>query len=51
MLQAAIDAEVTAFVASHDGRREEAGRRLALRNGSFPAREILTGRFGMFQPP
>lgn len=43
MLQAAIDAEVAAFVAAHDDRRDEAGRRLVVRNGSLPAREILSG--------
>lgn len=43
MLQTAIDAEVTAFVAAHDDRRDDAGRRVVVRNGSLPAREILTG--------
>lgn len=43
MLQAAIDAEVDAFVDDHQGRRDESGRRLVVRNGSLPAREILSG--------
>lgn len=43
MLQAAIDAEVEAFVATHADRRDEAGRRLVVRNGRLPAREVLTG--------
>jgi transposase-like protein len=43
MLQTAIDAEVAAFVWAHDDRRDDAGRRLVVRNGSLPAREILTG--------
>ncbi len=43
MLQAAIDAEVAMFVAAHDDRRDEAGRRLVVKNGSLPSREILTG--------
>lgn len=43
MLQTAIDAEVAAFVSAHDDRRDDAGRRLVVRNGSLPAREILTG--------
>lgn len=43
MLQAAIDAEVSTFVAAHEGRRDEAGRRLVVKNGSLPSREILTG--------
>jgi transposase-like protein len=43
MLQAAIDAEVDAFIETHQDRRDEQGRRLVVRNGSLPAREILTG--------
>ena len=43
MLQEAIDAEVTAFLETHQDRRDERGRRLVVRNGSLPAREILTG--------
>ena len=43
MLQAAIDAEVDDFLAKHSGRRDEQGRRLVVRNGSLPEREILTG--------
>ncbi len=43
MLQAAIDAEVDAFIDQHAIRRDEQGRRLVVRNGSLPAREILTG--------
>ena len=43
MLQAAIDAEVDAFIETHQHRRDEAGRRLVVKNGSLPAREILTG--------
>lgn len=43
MLQSAIDAEVDAFIALHDHRRDERGRRLVVRNGSLPEREILTG--------
>ena len=43
MLQSAIDAEVEAFIAQHDGRRDEQGRRLVVKNGSLPQREILTG--------
>ncbi|TWT38757.1 IS256 family transposase [Blastopirellula retiformator] len=39
MLQAAIDA----FVAQHQDRRDEQGRRLVIKNGSLPQREILTG--------
>jgi putative transposase len=43
MLQSAIDAEVDAFIALHDHRRDQQGRRLVVRNGSLPEREILTG--------
>jgi putative transposase len=43
MLQAAIDAEVDDFLAEHSGRRDDQGRRLVVRNGSLPEREILTG--------
>lgn len=43
MLQAAIDAEVQAFIARYADRRDQEGRRLVVKNGSLPAREILTG--------
>ncbi len=43
MLQAAIQAEVDGFLAEHGTRVDEQGRRLVVRNGSHPAREILTG--------
>jgi len=43
MLQAAIDAEVDAFIETHQDRRDADGRRLVVKNGSLPAREILTG--------
>lgn len=43
MLQAAIDAEVDAFIETHQDRRNSDGRRLVVKNGSLPAREILTG--------
>jgi transposase-like protein len=42
MLQEAIDAEVNAFIDQHRHRRDERGRRLVVKNGSLPAREILT---------
>ena len=35
MLQAAIDAEVEAFIAMHADRTDERGRRLVVKNGSF----------------
>jgi transposase-like protein len=43
MLQAAINAEVDSFVERHEDRRDEQGRRLVVRNGHLPTREILTG--------
>ena len=46
MLQAAIDAEVDEFVAKHSDRLDENGRRLVVRNGKLPEREILTGEIG-----
>jgi len=43
MLQSAIDAEVEAFIAQHAQRRDDRGRRLVVKNGVLPEREILTG--------
>jgi transposase-like protein len=43
MLQAAINAEVQAFLDRHAERLDEQGRRLVVRNGHLPAREVLTG--------
>ena len=43
MLQAAIDAEVDAFIETHQDRCDSEGRRLVVKNGSLPAREVLTG--------
>lgn len=43
MLQSAIDAEVEAFIGQHAHRRDEQGKRLVVKNGSLPEREILTG--------
>ncbi len=38
ILQAAIDAEVDGFIGMQADRTDEAGRRLAVRNGSLPER-------------
>lgn len=43
MLQAAIEAEVDEFLVEQSDRRDEQGRRLVVRNGRQPTREILTG--------
>lgn len=43
MLQSAIESEVQQFLADHTERRDEQGRRLVVRNGRLPSRELLTG--------
>ena len=43
MLQAAIETEVQEFLIEHSNRRDDEGRRLVVRNGHLPARELLTG--------
>ena len=43
MLQEAINAEVDGFIEEHQHRRDGHGRRLVVKNGSLPVREILTG--------
>jgi len=43
MLQAALESEVQAFVDQYATKVDGQGRRLVVRNGSLPAREILTG--------
>ncbi len=43
MLQSAIEAEVDVFLVQHADRRGEDGKRLIVRNGYLPSRELLTG--------
>src|SRR5690606_2351597 len=43
MLQAAIEEEVADYVALHSDRRDDEGRRLVVRNGHHPERNIQTG--------
>jgi len=43
MLQSAIDAEVVEFITSYADRTDDDGRRLVVKNGSLPERNILTG--------
>jgi transposase-like protein len=43
MLQAAINAEVDHFLAQYAERVDAQGRRLVVRNGHLPSRDILTG--------
>jgi len=43
MLQSAIENEAEEYVVKNQFKRDERGHRLAVRNGSLPEREILTG--------
>jgi len=43
MLQAAIEAEVAAYIEAHQELRDEAGHRLVVRNGYQKEREVQTG--------
>lgn len=43
MLQQAIEAEVQEFLLSYDERRDDQGKRLVVRNGYKPARDLITG--------
>jgi len=43
MLQAALEDEVQLFLDGHAARVDEHGRRLVVRNGHLPARQIVTG--------
>ena len=43
MLQAALENEVQAFLDEHGTRVDDQGRRLVVRNGHLPARELVTG--------
>jgi len=43
MLLKAIEAEVAGYIDQHAHLVDEAGRRLVVRNGHLPEREILTG--------
>ena len=42
MLAAALEAEVEAYLAAHAGARDEAGRRLVVRNGHARPRQVAT---------
>jgi transposase-like protein len=42
MLAEALQAEVDAYIAAHAAERDENGRRLVVRNGCHPSREVLT---------
>lgn len=43
IIQQAIEAEVQEFLEQHQGRRDEDGNRLVVRNGHKPSRKIVTG--------
>lgn len=43
MLQQAIEAEVELYVQAHAHERDESGRRLVVRNGHLPQRQLQTG--------
>ena len=43
MLQTAVEAEVDEFVVQHANRRDAHGKRLVVRNGYLPSREVLSG--------
>ncbi len=43
LLAGAVEAEVDAFLAAHAQVRDEAGRRMVVRNGHLPERQIQTG--------
>lgn len=43
MLEAAIQGEVSEYIEAHVGVRDEAGRRMVVRNGRHPERELVTG--------
>jgi len=43
MLQAALENEVSEYLAAHASRRDETGRQAVVRNGCLPEREMLTG--------
>ena len=43
MLQASIEAEVADYIDKHRELHDEQGRRLVVRNGHLPSRELVTG--------
>lgn len=43
MLEAAIQGEVAEYIEAHVGVRDDAGRRMVVRNGRHPERELVTG--------
>lgn len=43
MLQAALETEVQCFLDEHAARRDDQGRRMVVRNGHLPSRDVVTG--------
>jgi len=43
MLQQAIENEIDEYIEEHRGLRDERGRRIVVRNGSMPERDLVTG--------
>jgi transposase-like protein len=52
LLQQAIGHEVDEYIAAHETEKDEEGRRMVVRNGSLPERELVTGigAVGIKQP-
>ena len=52
LLQEAIGHEVDEYIAAHETEKDEDGRRMVVRNGSLPERELVTGigAVGIKQP-
>ena len=52
LLQQAIGHEVDEYIAAHETEKDEDGRRMVVRNGSLPERELVTGigAVGIRQP-
>lgn len=47
MLQAALEDEVNTFLEMHSTKVDENGRRMVVRNGYLPSREVVTGAGGL----
>jgi transposase-like protein len=47
MLQAALEDEVNAFLETHATKVDQNGRRMVVRNGYLPSREVVTGAGGL----
>jgi len=43
MLQQALELEVTEYLEKHSGQRDENGKRMVVKNGYHPKRDLATG--------